>query len=267
MVVSDELTLRLLSVRRTWTDPDRLNTAVTALLLLDQDRAHFDAALKGVRTGRYRVDSKLMADLYAVLPKRLRVELLASTAGRRLDPKTFRALFFPLFRDRALTPKQRRRLVQWSFGANIGPKNAEENRDLILEMLRSKDTQLVLTALLTVEYLNYVPREDLDIIKRKTQSRDNLRYAGCAALTALARRHKEVHPSVLEYCLQPSISRIAHRIYRKDREAPGRLAGFFLLEALHRAGGPIAPGVRPRWAVYDKRFGRPRPSKRRTSKR
>lgn len=267
MVVGDELTLRLLSARRAWTDRARLNTAVTALMLLEVDMAHFDAGLKGVRAGQYRVDSKLIADLYTVLPKRLRVELLASTAGRRLDPKTFRALFSPLFRDRSLTARQRRRLVQWSFGANVGPKNAEENRDLILEMLRSKDSMLVLRGLSKVGYLNYLSREDLEIIKRKMQSRGDLRYAGCNAFLYLVRRHKELHPSVLEYCLQPSLSRIANRIYRKDREAPGRVAGFFLLKALHRIGGPIAPGVRPRWDAYDKRWGRPRRRKRSTAKR
>jgi hypothetical protein len=111
---------------------------------------------------------------------------------------------------------------------------------LILEMLRSKDSLLVPRGLSKVGYLNYLSREDLEIIKRKMQSRDNLRDVGYNAFLYLVRRRKEIHPSVLEYCLQPSISRIANRIYRKDREAPGRVACFFLLEALHRAGGPRA---------------------------
>jgi hypothetical protein len=62
MVVSDELTLHLLSIRRAWTDPDRLSTAATALLLLEPDTAHFRAGLKGIRAGLYRLDSKLIAD-------------------------------------------------------------------------------------------------------------------------------------------------------------------------------------------------------------
>src|SRR5689334_20202451 len=102
MVVTDELTLRLLSSRRSWTDRGRLNTAVTALLLVEQDSVHLDAYWQGFKDGRYRVDSQLIADLYSILPKHLRVDLLVTWAGARLDTKTFRVLFRPLYQDRAL---------------------------------------------------------------------------------------------------------------------------------------------------------------------
>lgn len=241
---------------------------MTALLLLEQDKEHFDAGWKGVKEGRFRLDSKLIADLYAVLPKRLRVDLLATTAAARLDTKTFRALFIPLFHDRSLTPKQRKHLALWSFSMNVGPKNAEENRDLILELLRSKEPEIALRALSTVGHLNYLSREDLELVKRKMQSKGYARYNACNGVCELVKRPKEIHPSVLEFCLQPEISRIADRICRKDRDPGARLCGYFLLKALHRAGGPIAPpSERPRWAPYDKRFGRPRRSKRSTPKR
>lgn len=150
----------------------------------------------------------------------------------------------------------------------MGGKHAEEYRDVILEMMRSKDPQVSMHGVGRAGDLNYLAREDLEFIKRKMQSRANPRYNACNALLHLARRHKDIHPSVLEFLLEPSLSRLAYRIYRKDREASGRVAGFFLLQALHRAGGPIAPGERPRWAFYDKRFGRPRSrAKTRGSKR
>lgn len=267
MVGTEELSLGLLSIRRRWTDADRLNTAVTALLLTTWGSAHTNVGMKGVRKGWFRLDSKLIADLYAVLPKRLRVELLTTPAAARLDTKTFRALFIPLFHDRSLTPKQRRHLAFWSFGMNVGPRNAEENRDLILEMLRSKDHHFVKQGLMTVEYLNYLSRKDLEIVKRQLQSRGFDRSNACNAFIRLVRRRKEIHPSVLEFCLQPSISRIANRICRKDRDPGIRVGGFFLLEALHRAGGPIAPpDERPRWAPYDRQYGRPRRKNRSTAK-
>jgi hypothetical protein len=144
------------------------------------------------------------------------------------------------------------------LGSHVGPKTAEEYRDVLLKMLRSKDAEISLRGLGKLGDLNYLSRDDLELMKRKLQSRAN-RYNACYAFTELARRRKALHPSVLEFLLEPSLSRIAHRIYRKDPETSGRVAGFFLLEALHRAGGLIAPGERPRWAAYDKRYGRPRP--------
>lgn len=245
MVLANELPRLFLTARKPWTDSKRLDTAATALLLANEDSL-VEEGREGFHKGRYRIDSKLVADLYAVLPKRSRLELMFSRVAFRLAPKTFRALFLPVYRQRKLNASQRLKLAQqlWLF-LGQEPGRAEGLRDVILGMLRSKRTDLSVLGLGMAGDLNYLDPKDLRLMKHLMLGKKYQRYNACNGFLKLVKRRHDVHPSVIEFCLQPEISQIAERIYKKDRDNGARRWGYYLLKALHRAGGPIAPGKKP----------------------
>ena len=251
MVLARELPSLLLTNRKVWTDSNRRDTAATVLLLMNEHEL-FDAGLEGFRKGRYRVDSKFVADLYRVLPKALKIELMLSWIVPRLDPKTFKALFLPVFRQRGLSAIQKARLaVRLSQFAHRRPGGADELRNVILGMIRSKVYDVSVLGLGLIGDLNYLDLKDLRLIKRLMLGKKYQRYSACNGLKYLMERRHEVHPSVIEFCLQPEISQIADRIYKTDRDDGARVCAYHLLKELHKAGGPIAPGKRPYYAPFD----------------
>lgn len=251
MVLAKELPSLLLSNRKVWTDSNRRDTAATVLLLVNEHEL-FDAGLEGVGRGRYRVDSKFVADLYAILPKASRVELMSNWIMTRLDEKTFRDLFLPVFRQRGLNAGQKTTLAgQISAFVHGRPGGADEFHDVILRMIRSKVYDVSVLGLGIAGDLNYLSPKELRLIKRLMLGKTHQRASACNGLKYLMRRRDEVHPSVIKFCLQPEISQIAERIYKKDRDDGTRLCAYQLLKELHKAGGPIAPGKRPYYAPFD----------------
>ena len=233
MELKGQLALQLLSADP-WTDQRRRDVVASVLLLLVPSFEVLHTALKGVGEERsYRIDARLLADLYAACPRHLKLALAHTPAFSRLKPQAFTPLFRDAWRIKPMTTYQRRDLaLTLEAFLNRNPRQAEHWRDIILSLLWSPAHELCLRGLYQAGYLDSLEPRELARIRQKLSASVHIRMNALNGLTLLMRRHRQVAPAVVEFITSDPIRQAAQRIQRTDPDRDARTCARYLLKAI-----------------------------------
>jgi len=234
MELKSLLAQQLLSAE-SWTDQRKRDLVASVLLICPPDPDSHATAINGIEAGRYRIDEKLLSDLYRAASNDIKIALVGTTAFTRLSPAVFERLFMQTWRIESMSLEQRETLVN-SLSAFLlarHPERAERFRDILLEMLWSRNRYISLRGLGDVGFLSDLAPRDLDRLKRKaTAAFFGFRMNAFNALCHLVKRHREVSPEVLAFCTSKEIRAIARRLNRTDPDKRVRTCAYYLLKAL-----------------------------------
>ena len=199
--------LHLLQSTSSWTDQSRLDTAVTALLIADLDIESHNVIFAGLRAGRYRVDTKLVVDLYAACPEPLKKRLVASSVFGYLEPGAFERRFLETFRSEGLTAQERRDLTRslrtflWRL-----PERRDRFASLILDLMRGSEWNRV-RGLQMAELLSSMDERDREIVKRSLGNRmREIRMSAHNLLFWWLKRKSELSPDLRGFCMSPEVN-------------------------------------------------------------
>jgi hypothetical protein len=241
-----ELALHILEAKRPWTDQRRQDCVATVLSLFvgsdlfgtsQKSWRLSTAGFKGFDNNLHRVDAKLFQNLYSSCPKSLKFALASTASFLRLDPETFKTLFYDVYRRHASGFPHRRALASTlnAYLISFHPEAAHEYEDIILECLRSPKPELRMRGLYMAGFLDDLEMKDLELMKKKIYARSNLRDCAINGLCELLKRRKRVSPRVLAFCLDPKIRAKAERIYGWGPDDGNRLSAYYLLKAIREA--------------------------------
>ncbi len=241
----------LVQSRSSWTDEVRLNIAITALLVTEPD-SNLDyevrsAIFKGLRAEKYRVDSKLLTDLYAVCPGRLRARLICSTPFGSLGPAVFEPRFLETYRRKQLAVLERRDLAlaleRYLWGH---PARADPFASIILELLRSSEWEYRLRGLMMVGMLSEVAEADQELILRALRDKSHeIRCQACNGLCELAKRRSKVSPRFRAFCMSPEVKEIVFDLYKHDPDVDVQTCAYYFLKAREPRAGHKPPKGMP----------------------
>lgn len=247
MELKDQLALQLVSTDA-WTDQRRRDIAASVLLMLVPSFEVLDTALKGVDEEQaYRIDGKLLSDLYASCPKHLKLALAHTPAFSRLGPRAFLPLFRDAWQIKPATLYQRRDLaltLEAFLGGN--QKHGESFRDIIMSLFWSPVHELCLRGIYQVGYLGDLAPKDLDRIRQKLSGSVHIRMNALNGLTLLARRHREVAPAIREFITSDPVLRAARHIQKTDPDEGARSCARYLLKAVREYQRAAAARAGPR---------------------
>lgn len=252
--------LDLIRFASSWTDTLRRDAAVTALLIADLDVEFSNALHEGIRTGRYRVDEKLIVDLYESRPKAARARLVGSSAFGYLKPSAFEHRFLETYRSKGLNARERRDLAE-TLGGYLWrhPEREDWCAPILLGLLRSSGWDRV-RALYMVRHLSALKERDREIVKRSL--RDRSPYVRMNAHNLLfwwLKRKSELSPDLRDFCLSPEIRAIAFDRYQRDPNVDVQTCAYYFLKAREPRAGHKPPKGMPVPPPRRKRRKRPSP--------
>src|SRR5690349_1621999 len=142
MIASEELLVAI--VERIGKLPRPMRKALTTLLLLANPVDYVQVLVRFRREivgGNLSPDPGLLLELYRVLPRHLKIQLVDSAVVPALDARTFRTLFEDAFFRQQPTKSERARLASaFSLFFSLHPKIGSGGmEDLILRLLRSRE--------------------------------------------------------------------------------------------------------------------------------
>jgi len=259
--VEKALALHLLSHRAQWTDPQRLNTVASVFLMFTwRPPEVLDASFEGLAQKNFKVDAKLVSDLYYICPPALKVGLASTSAFRCLDPSTFKRLFLDAWGVQELGSADRVSLL-YSLHSYLdrNPKWGSDYAEVILEGLRSKQWKLHIPGFLLAGYLDHLPTAQLLQLKRGMLSpRPELRMHAHNGLCLLIKRRREVSPAVIAFCLEPELQATAQRLQKSDPDEGVQLCAFYLVKALRAARKETVGTASPTPRASKRKPSRPR---------
>jgi len=237
--LKQELALRFFETAPDWLTRRQLDAVVTVFTLFGEGEASFRVGW-GINKGQYRIDPRLIANLFAACPEHLRPVLVGMTPLVHLDPATFKRLFRETWQSGSMSPEQRKQLVYTLTGFIVRhPEHAEEYRDIILEAFRSRFRDHSLAAQGPLRYLNDVEPKELGLLHRRLDGAVlEYRMSVLNIFCEWLKRPRDVSPRVLAFCTSPEIRERAREIFRSDPDKNARTCAYFFLRALgayHRA--------------------------------
>jgi len=228
----------------------RLNAAITTLLIADADHDNDfetrNAIYDGLRVGRYRIDTKLVVDLYAACPKPLRQRLVASSVFGYLEPGTFERRFLETFRSKGLAARERRDLTDslhtflWRH-----PERLDRFAPLILNLMRGSGWNRV-RGLYMARLLSSMDERDREIVKRSLGNRmPEIRMSAHNLLFWWLKRKSELSPDLGAFCMSPEVREIADDRYKRDPNVDVQTCAYYFLKAREPRAGHKPPKGMP----------------------
>lgn len=250
----------LLRFTSTWTDALRRDAAVTVLLIADTEVEVSNAIRKGIRTGLYRLDEKLIIDLYEGSPKSARVRLVRSSAFGFLKPSAFERRFLETYRSKGLSSQERQDLTE-SLGTYLWlhPEREDWCTPVLLRLLRSHGWDRV-RALYMVRFLSSLEERDQELVKRSLRDRmPEIRMNAHNLLFWWLKRKSELSPDLRDFCLSPEVRAIAFDRYQRDPTIEVKTCAYYFLKAREPRAGHKPPKGMPVPPPRRKRRKRPSP--------
>ena len=239
--------LQMLRASSSWSGDIRLHVALPVMLISDVGWELHNTIYKGLRAGRYHLDSKLLKDLYAVCPKSLRPQLIHSGFFSWLGPAEFERPFVETYRRKRLTVFERRDLALslegylWSQ-----PTRADKFAPIILELLRSPEWEYRLRGLMMVGMLSDLAEADCKLILQALRDKSfEIRCQACNGLCNLAKRRSKVSPRLRAFCMSPEIKEIALGLYKRDPTIEAKTCAYYFLKAREPRAGHKPPKGMP----------------------
>jgi len=184
---------------------------VATILLLDGVNFELrDAMRSAIDQKKLRLDARLIKELYAACPPRLKPRFAFAAAVSRLPPRDFNPLFMDAYR-REMTAEQRFDLAgRLDYFLRQNPEETPKYRPLILQLLRSPEPDLCTAGLVSAGLLDELEPSDLRFIERKLSARyADHRMNAVNALARLVGRRDRLAPEVRAFCAsKPVLTRL-----------------------------------------------------------
>ncbi len=188
-------------------------------------------AIKGLERGHYRLDAKLVEDLYRACSPRQKVELALTPVLSRLPPNVFKRIFMDAHR-RARPAEKHPLAISLHAFLDRHPRRANEYAREILELLRSGDRNLFIIGVgLVSAFFEDISEKDLQRVKRTLKRDKYLRLSALHGLASLLSRQRRVSARVSTFLLSAEIRRLVEDIRSRDAFRHNRHAATEVLEA------------------------------------
>jgi len=245
--LSRTLLLHLIRSASSWIDHRRRDATVTAILIADGEVEVSNAIRKGFRDGHFRIDRRLVIDLYADCTGSARAQLVAGPAFGFLDPKDFEGRFLKTFRSRGLTLLQRRDLTDslrthlWRY-----PERVHRFAPIIVGLLRSREMEYRNRGLILARNLLELADSEKALVSRALRDRRvEIRMSAHNLLFWWLKRKSELSPDLRAFCTSPEIRTIAFDRYRHDPDVNVKTCAYYFLKALEPRAGHKPPKGMP----------------------
>jgi hypothetical protein len=219
---------------------------VATVLLLDGVNFELrDAMRSAIDQKKLRLDARLIKELYAACPPRLKPRF-AFAAVSRLAPRDFKPIFMDAYR-REMTVEQRFDLAgRLDYFLRQNPEEAPKYRPLIRELLKSPEPDLCTAGLVTTGLLDDLEPAELRFIERKLSARfADHRMNAVNALARLVGRRDQIAPEVRAFCeSKPVLTRIRWMRTHDRNELVRECARVFFRVAAARQPKRSAPNPR-----------------------
>jgi hypothetical protein len=223
----------ILKATRPWTSPAKRDAAVTLLLLAPSEVRLVATGVNGIASRRYKIDPRLVLDLYRSVPRSLKLQVVASIPGTRLDDGPFQRIFREAYTKHTKSSRDRDKLaLALRQHLHVHSDATDGYRDIILGLLRTNRGENRLHALDLVSRLTHVPADDQARVAALLKSRnEGERMNAVNALASWARR-PGVNSGVKRLATSAQVVEEVRRLHGADPSADVRLCAKYYLKGL-----------------------------------